>query len=51
MNGGFLMEAPLPPFSPVQWIKVLGRGKKHRFISIILTFAFLRVLRVQIPKD
>ena len=22
------MEAPLPPFSPVQWIELLGRAKR-----------------------
>jgi hypothetical protein len=27
VNGGLGMEAPLPPFSPVQWVELLGRGK------------------------
>jgi hypothetical protein len=30
VNEGFLMEAPLHPFSPVKWVDVLGCGEKHR---------------------
>jgi hypothetical protein len=28
------MEAPLPPFSPVQWVEALSPDKKHRVIGI-----------------
>jgi len=28
------MKAPLHPSSPVQWVEVLGPGKKHRVIGM-----------------